>query len=336
MLYPIALQFISFFSDSHTKSENDTQTLNNSNYTLNTSNIISNNLNNKVSSQWTTSGLDINYITGNVGIGGINTSYKLNVEGSLKVLDSIASANLYISSRASIGGFNDGTCSLFVNGLIKSDGLNVNGITTSTATYTDEFQLEWGNAFFSVRNSSNPTFQTFQGLPLIINPVGLNRVGIGLTNPRERLESNGNTIVNGAITSATVNTTSINSTSINITDRIDCAFLVASQNIFAGNAMYINTFPVTSIYWFSSSVAEYNGSRQINIPIRGTNAVLYLYFGDIGSHTIFLKTGNSYVRRVGNGGNNWDFCETNRNEVRCWYHWRSVGDRITAITHWWN
>ena len=112
--------------------------------------------------------------------------------------------------------------------------------------------------------------------------------------------------------------------------------LTVNGNIFGGNAMYMNNGSITSMTWHTSSVAEYNGSRQFNIPIRATNAFVYLYFGDIGSHALFIKEGNSYARRVGNGGNNWDFCETNGGNIRCWYNWRGVGDRITAIVHWWN
>jgi len=66
-------------ADSFTKSENNMQILNNSNYTLNTFNVISTNLNNKVSSQWTTSGTNILCTLGNVGIGGIDPLYKFTV-----------------------------------------------------------------------------------------------------------------------------------------------------------------------------------------------------------------------------------------------------------------
>ena len=69
---------------SYTKAESNTQILNNSNYTL-TSNVISNNLNNKVSSQWTTIGWDINHITGNVGIGTTNLFQRLTVIGNTQM-----------------------------------------------------------------------------------------------------------------------------------------------------------------------------------------------------------------------------------------------------------
>ena len=95
---------------------------------------------------------------------------------------------------------------------------------------------------------------------------------------------------------------------------------------------------VTSITYQYTNVTQYNGSRQITIPIRATNAYVYLYFGDIWSHTLFIKEGNSYNKRMGAGGNGWDFSETYYpgNHIRLWYHWRNVGERITAICHWFN
>jgi len=241
-----------------------------------------------------TSGTNILYSLGNVGIGGIDALYKFTVAGSttmgglLNVNAAISADNLYIVGQAGIGGFNDGSCKLFVNGLIKSDGTNVNGLMKSNTIHTDEFQLCWGNAIFSIRNSQNPTLQTFQGLPLIINPVGLNRVGIGDTNPRAKLDVQGNIVAtneNGAITFWLTN--------IVCTNRIDCGRLVATYRVFPQNNVYVNNLYCPSISYLYSSVTEYNRSRQINIPIRATNTFIFSCFSDIGSHTLFIKEGNS-------------------------------------------
>jgi len=119
---------------------------------------------------------------GNVGIGGIDPLYEFTVAGSttmsqlLNVNAQIIADDLYIRGDAGIGGSSNGSSKLYVNGLMKS-----------TSIHTGEFQLGWGNAFLSIRNSLDPTLKTFRGLQLIINPVGLNRVGIAVTNPTERL-----------------------------------------------------------------------------------------------------------------------------------------------------
>ena len=191
-------------------------------------------------------------------------------------------------------------------------------------------------------------------------------VGIGLLLPREKLEVTGNAVVNGSVSSYGINnTTHIGTATLTATGNVGGLNLIANNNITAGNQLLANGnifgvginasgnyygandativrqifmtgASVTSTTYTYSSVTEYNGSRQINIPIKATNAYIYLYFGDIGSHTLFIKEGNSYNRRVGAGGNSWDFCETNGGNVRCWYHWRGVGDRITSICHWFN
>jgi len=66
----------------------------------------------------------------------------------------------------------------------------------------------------------------------------------------------------------------------------------------------------------------------------------YIYFNDLASHVIFIKEGNSYNKRCigfhGDHTSGWDFCQTNGGNVKCWYHWRGAGERITAINHWWN
>jgi len=154
----------------------------------------------------------------------------------------ILADDLYIVGQAGTGGFNDGSCKIFVNGLIKSDAINVNDLMKLSSIHTDEFQLGWGNAYFSSRNSTNSTLQIFQGLPLIFNPADLNRVGIGIINPRERLEVQGNIVANGER-----GATTFRSTYAVCTGRIDCNLVAASYRIFATDNVFINGFPALII-----------------------------------------------------------------------------------------
>ena len=279
--------------------------------------------------------MDINYTTGNVRIGGVNTLYKLNVKGSFEALYSIVSTDLYISSRAGIGGFNDGTCSLFVNGLIQSNGvLNIieqtgtvsspnigsiildhenNGGASSTTFRSkvnrgsDYGYIEYQDA--SVINGGGESARLIIGVQndgddhICLMPSG--NVGIGLITPPEKLEVQGSAVINGAMISYDVRNT----------NHIDTALMVATGNItaqnsifatnnvsanrfYATNNVYINHFNCPCISYLYTSVSEYNGSRQINIPIRATNAFVYLYFNDLASHVVFLKEGNSYHKVI--------------------------------------
>jgi len=71
-----------------------------------------------LSSQCTTSGTNILYSLGNVGIGGIDPLYKFTVAGSttmnglLNVNAAISADNLYIVGQAGIAGSNDCSCKL--------------------------------------------------------------------------------------------------------------------------------------------------------------------------------------------------------------------------------
>jgi len=382
-------------SDSYTKAEDNTFNTNTSNYTTNTSNVISTRINNiasTVSSQWTTSGANINYSSGNVGIGAVNNSYKLNVEGALKVLDTITAANIYVSSRVGIGGFNDGTSSLFVNGLIKIteaigtvagansgslllDHENAGGASSITFRSKVNRGSDYGYIQYqdaNVINGGGESARLIIGVQndgddhICLMPSG--NVGIGLINPRDKLEVAGHAIINGSMVCYNIrNTTTIETTSVSATGQITALNINATNNITAGNQLLANGnifgvginasgnyygtndctivrqifmtgALVTSTTYAYSSVTVNSGSQQINIPIKGTYAYIYCYFGDIGSNTLYIKEGNSYTRRTGTFGNTWDFAETyyEGNHIRIWYHWRSVGDRITSICQWFN
>jgi hypothetical protein len=180
-------------------------------------------------------------------------------------------------------------------------------------------------------------------------------VGIGTLSPNHKLQVQGNGQVNGTLFSYNINNVSEMRTNyfyavseiatagpIITTAQATAAILYATDKVIGINSIntngsvYINTYNVPFTSYVFTNVTEYNGSRMLEFPIRATNAYIYLYFGDIGSHTLFIKTGNTYNKRMGAGGNGWDFSESYNGNVRNWYHWRSVGDRITAICLWWN
>jgi len=349
-------------SDSYTKTEVDT-------IDTNTSNVISTRINNipsTVSSQWATSGANINYSSGNVGIGVINNSFKLNVEGALKVLDTITAANIYVSSRVGVGGFNDGTSSLYVNGLTKIteaigtvagansgslllDHENVGGASSITFRSKVNRGSDYGYIQYqdaNVINGGGESARLIIGVQndgddhICLMPSG--NVGIGLLLPRQKLEVQGNIIANGEIACTNVRlvnafcTGQVECITAIITNRLDCGLIASTNRIAATTNVTINNFNCPFISFNYTNVTEYNGSRMFEFPIRATNAFIYLYFGDIGSHTLFIKQGDSYNKRMGAGGNGWDFSESYNGNVRNWYHWRNVGDRITAICYWFN
>jgi len=176
-------------------------------------------------------------------------------------------------------------------------------------------------------------------------------VGIGINTPREKLDVWGNAIVNGSMVSFNIqNTTSIETATVLATGNIQALNitatnqLLANGNIFSQNnctitrQIFMTGTSVTSTTYIYLSVTEHNGSRYVQIPIRATNAYVYCYFGEIGGHALYLKEGDTYHKRMGvfSNVNNWDFAQTYNGNVRIWYHWRSVGDRITLICKWFN
>jgi len=167
-------------------------------------------------------------------------------------------------------------------------------------------------------------------------------VGIGLLLPRQKLEVVGNAVVNGEIACTNVRlvnafcTGQIECLTAIITNRLDCGLIASTNRIAATTNVTINNFNCPFISYNTSSVSVNGGSQNYNFPLRATNAIILLMFGDIGSFSVYIKNGNSYDRRVGVDGNTWAHCETNGGSVRAWYNWRGVGDRISAICLWWN
>jgi len=120
-------------------------------------------------------------------------------------------------------------------------------------------------------------------------------VGIELINPRQKLEVAGHAVINGEVVATNVRIANavcsgqVECTSAICTGIIDCGLVVSTDRVFTQNNVCIDNFNCPSISFQYTNVTEYNGSRQINISIRATNAFIYLYLGDIGSHTVFIK-----------------------------------------------
>jgi len=119
----------------------------------------------------------------------------------------------------------------------------------------------------------------------------LNRVGTGLTNPQERLEVQGNIVANGEI-GATV----FRSPNAVFTNRIDCAILVASQNIFGEQMFSTNDIRLGT---FNKTVASSSVTR---LKLRVNNQTGNIYHNTGSSNGVALNfiTNNDQGREISN------------------------------------
>jgi hypothetical protein len=148
-------------TDSYTQAQIDTKDTNNSN-------VISTRINNTVSSQWTTSGANISYNLGNVGIANTDPTYNLSV-GTYTVLGS--------DGIISIGKNNGSTMSRFF-----------------TIKYNSAFDM----CFSDLDNKE--VLRLSYGAPAYSLVVNINgNVGIGVSNPSQKLTVQGNTLLNGIL-----------------------------------------------------------------------------------------------------------------------------------------
>jgi len=79
--------------------------------------------------------------------------------------------------------------------------------------------------------------------------------------------------------------------------------IISTFSISTGNDITINNCKVPFTTYHVSTVSEHNRSRYFTIPMRATNVFIYLFFGNVGSHALYIKECNLYSRRVGSGGN---------------------------------
>ena len=135
-------------------------------------------------SQWTTSGTNIYYGSGNVGVGTANPTALLTVSGVLTPSSTLFSST---ASSANGGGFTiiDTYGSLRSNGIYYVDSLNVAKMSLSYDNNVSTPAL--------TSNSGFPLYLTTDGNgsgndPIILKPHGTGNVGIGTTSPQALLD----------------------------------------------------------------------------------------------------------------------------------------------------
>ena len=259
-----------------------------SNYTLNTSNNISDRLNNSVFSQWTTNGADINYIVGKVGIG---TS--LPVAGELHISEPIGTPHGVNTGTIILDHENNGGASSILFRSKVNRGNDYGYIQYQDASVVGG-SIESARLFIGTNNETDDH--------ICLMPSG--SVGIGTETPLHKLHVNGNINYSGGlylnnVLQSFATTTYAVATSNLLSTRLNNVYTKQEEDVYNTNTSNLLSSRLNNVYTkaeddsFNTNTSNILSTRLNNVYTKGEDDIF-----NTNNSNYTLNTSNNISTRL--------------------------------------